>query len=74
MMLNPFSIKGYSTGTKNLSDVAPNTRSAVMEDFKQVLMLNISMNLDFGSKHVEAGKRINNEDTDNGILSGSLPR
>lgn len=71
MMLNPFSIKGYSTGTKNLSDVAPNTRSAVMEDFKQVLMLNISMNLDFGSKHVEAGKRINNEDTDNGILSGS---
>lgn len=71
MMLNPFSIKGYSTGTKNLSDVAPNTRSAVMEDFKQILMLNISMNLDFGSKHVEAGKRINNEDTDNGILSGS---
>ena len=54
--------------------MAPNTRSAVMEDFKQVLMLNISMNLDFGSKHVEAGKRINNEDTDNGILSGSLPR
>lgn len=74
MMLNPFSIKGYSTGTRNLSDVAPNTRSAVMEDFKQVLMLNFSMNLDFGSKHVEAGKRINNEDTDNGILSGSLPR
>lgn len=74
MMMNPFSIKGYSTGTRNLSDVAPNTRSAVMEDFKQVLMLNISMNLDFGSKHVEAGKRINNEDTDNGILSGSLPR
>lgn len=74
MMINPFSIKGYSTGTKNLSDVAPNTRCAVMEDFKQVLMLNFSMNLDFGSKHVEAGKRINNEDTDNGILSGSLPR
>ena len=71
MMLNPFSAKGYSRETKDLSALAPNTQHAEMKDFRQMLVLNFHCNLDFGTKRGEGGKRINNEDKDSGILSGT---
>ena len=71
MMMNPFSVKGYSVDTKDLSDLAPNTQHAEMKDFHQTLILNFHCNLDFGSRRGDSGKRINNEDSDNGILSGT---
>ncbi|MBP5289992.1 MAG: outer membrane beta-barrel protein, partial [Paludibacteraceae bacterium] len=71
MMMNPFSVKGYSIDTKDLSELAPNTRHAEMKDFHQTLILNFHLNLDWGSRRGEQGKRINNEDNDSGILSGS---
>lgn len=71
MMMNPFSVKGYSIDTKDLSALAPNTQHAEMKDFHQTLILNFHCNLDFGSKRSEGGKRINNEDKDSGILSGT---
>lgn len=71
MMLYPFSTKGYSRDTKDLSNLAPNTQYAVMKDFHQTLVLNFHMNLDFGTKRGDKEKRINNEDKDNGILSGA---
>lgn len=42
-----------------------------MKDFHQTLVLNFHMNLDFGTKRGDKEKRINNEDQDNGILSGA---
>lgn len=69
MMVNPFSINGYTTQVEDLSSVAPKTQVAVMPDFKQVLMLNFTMNLDFGSKRDDVYKRLNNKDEDAGILS-----
>ncbi len=71
MLMNPFSVKGYSIDTKDLSALAPNTQHAEMRDFRQMLILNFHCNLDFGSQRSEAGKRINNEDKENGILSGT---
>ena len=71
MMMNPFSVKGYSTDAKDLSALAPNTQHAEMKDFHQTLILNFHCNLDFGTQRGERGKRLNNEDTDNGILSGA---
>ena len=71
MMMNPFSVKGYSIDTKDLSALAPNTQHAEMKDFHQTLILNFHCNLDFGTKRGESGKRINNEDKDSGILSGA---
>ena len=71
MMMNPFSVKGYSTDTKDLSALAPNTQHAEMKDFHQTLILNFHCNLDFGTKRGEGEKRINNEDKDSGILSGA---
>ena len=71
MLMNPFSVRGYSIDTKDLSALAPNTQHAEMRDFRQMLILNFHCNLDFGSQRSDAGKRINNEDKENGILSGT---
>ena len=71
MLMNPFSIKGYSIETKDLSALAPSGRVAVMSEYRQVLLLNFHVNLDFGIQHRESGKRINNEDKETGILSGT---
>ena len=71
MLMNPFSVKGYSIETKDLSSLAPNTQHAEMRDFRQMLILNFHCNLDFGTQRRDSGKRINNEDKENGILSGT---
>ena len=71
MMVNPFSPHGSRTVTKDLSALAPTSNTAVMQNYRQVLMLNFNVNLDFGTKHNEGWKRIDNEDTESGILSGS---
>ena len=71
MMVNPFSPHGSRTITKDLSALAPTSNTAVMQNYRQVLMLNFNVNLDFGAKHNEGWKRIDNEDTESGILSGS---
>lgn len=71
MMVNPFSPHGSRTITKDLSALAPTANTAVMQNYRQVLILNYHCNLDFGTQHGERGKRINNEDKENGILSGS---
>ncbi len=72
MMVNPFSPHGSRTITKDLSALAPTSNTAVMQNYRQVLMLNFNFNLDFGSKASTRGyQRINNEDTESGILSGA---
>ena len=72
MMVNPFSPHGSRTVTKDLSALAPTANTAVMQNYRQVLMLNFNVNLDFGSRASTRGyQRINNEDTESGILSGT---
>ena len=71
MMVYPFSPHGSTTVTKDLSALAPTANTAVMQNYRQVLMLNFNVNLDFGTKHREGWQRLNNEDTESGILSGA---
>ena len=71
MMVNPFSPHSSTTVTKDLSSLAPTANTAVMQNYRQVLMLNFNFNLDFGTKHSEGWQRLNNEDTESGILSGA---
>ena len=72
MMVNPFSPHGSRTVTKDMSVLAPTANTAVMQNYRQVLMLNFNVNLDFGSRASTRGyQRINNEDTESGILSGA---
>ena len=70
MLMNPFT-KRYSIEAENLSRLAPYSQLAYSDDFKRMIMINFSFNLDFGKLLDIGGKRINNSDTDTGILSGS---
>lgn len=70
MLMNPFT-KRYEQSVENRSRLAPYSQVAYSDDFKRMVMVNVSVNLDFGRQRNAAGKRINNSDTDTGILSGN---
>ena len=70
MILNPFT-KRYGQDVENLSVLAPNKQLAYSTQLSQIVMLNLSFNLDFGKQNHSDGKRINNSDNDSGILSGT---
>ncbi len=70
MVMNPFT-KDYHQGVENVSCLSPSKQVAFSRDFCPMFMLNASFNLNFGKQKKTASKRINNDDTDTGILSGS---
>lgn len=70
MLMNPFT-KRYEQSVENRSRLAPYSQVAYSDDFKRMVMVNVSVNLDFGKQRNAADKRINNSDTDTGILSGN---
>ena len=70
MILNPFT-KRYEQGVDNLWELAPNKQLAYATQLSQIVMLNLSFNLDFGKQNRIGGKRINNSDNDSGIVSGT---
>lgn len=70
MIMNPFT-KRYEQSVDNLSELAPNKQLAYSTQLSQIVMLNLSFNLDFGKQNRSGGKRISNSDNDSGILSGT---
>lgn len=69
-VLNPFT-KKYEQEIENLSRQAPYRQLAYSTNLSPMFMVNVSFNLDFGKKRNGTGRRINNKDTDTGILSGN---
>ncbi len=69
-IFNPFS-KHYSVKHVNLAHLAPNTRNAYNDLISRLTVLRVSINLDFGKQSRAAQKRINNSDTNTGILTGT---
>lgn len=69
-VLNPFT-KKYEQEIENLSKSAPYRQLAYSKNLRLLFMVNASFSLDFGKKRNSQGRRINNRDTDTGILSGS---
>ena len=70
MVMNPFT-KDYHQGRENVSKLAPSRQLAFSRDLCPMFMLNVSFNLSFGKQKQMASKRIDNSDTDAGILSGT---
>ncbi|WP_029906277.1 carboxypeptidase-like regulatory domain-containing protein [Prevotella sp. 10(H)] len=70
MMINPFT-KNYSMGSKNYSSLTPNVSEVYSKNLKQVVVLNFGLNLNFGRQYKAADKRLNNDDSDAGIMSGA---
>ena len=69
-MFNPFS-KSYSQNSRNYSALAPNKSYVYTDNLKQIVVINFTMNLNFGRQYKAGNKRLNNDDTDAGIMSGS---
>ena len=70
MTMNPFT-NDYHQSVENVSKLAPNKQVALSKDFTRMVMLNVSFNLSFGKQKQTANKRMENSDTDAGILSGT---
>ena len=70
MTMNPFT-NDYHQSVENVSKLAPNKQVAFSKDFTRMVMLNVSFNLSFGKQKQTANKRMENSDTDAGILSGT---
>ena len=70
LVWNPFT-DDYHQGIENVSKLAPNKQLAFSKDFTRMVMLNVSFSLSFGKQKQMARKRIENSDTDAGILSGT---
>ena len=70
MVINPFTSE-YSLGYANRSALAPYTSNIYTHNLGQVITLNFSLNLNFGRKYQAADKRLNNTDTDAGIMTGT---
>ncbi|EGK01179.1 TonB-dependent receptor [Dysgonomonas gadei] len=69
-MFNPFT-KDYTQGSKNYSRLAPNVSNVYTDNLGQIVMVNFTLNLNFGRQYKAANKRLNNDDTDAGIMSGT---
>ena len=70
LVWNPFT-DDYHQGIENVSKLAPNKQLAFSKDFTRMVMLNVSFNLSFGKQKQTANRRMENSDTDAGILSGT---
>ena len=66
-ILLPFSSQ-YTRYTENSNSYMPYTTTAYSNDFARMVMLQFRWNFDFGRKVKGGDKRINNSDTDSGIV------
>jgi hypothetical protein len=69
-MNNPF-IDNYRIGSENWNKQAPFTNYRYVNETSRMLLVKVTCNLDFGRKHQTAQQRLQNEDTDTGILGGN---
>ena len=63
----PFSDE-YKRYDENRNSYSPSKMYAYANDFSRMLLLKFAWNFDFGRKVKSGSKRINNEDTDSGIM------
>lgn len=65
----PFSSQ-YKRETENRNRYAPYLNYGYSNDFSRMLILTFSWNFDFGRKFKGGNKKLNNRDTDAGIVKG----
>lgn len=70
LFFNPFS-KRYDQSTYNLSKLTPSSSYVYTDNLAGTFVIQFSMNLDFGRKFKAGDKRLNNDDSDSGIMTGS---
>lgn len=68
-IMMPFSSQ-YKRETENRNQYAPYLSNGYSNDFSRMLVLTFSWNFDFGRKFKGGNKKLNNRDTDTGIVKG----
>lgn len=68
--LEPFS-NNYRQGSRNRSALVPTQSNVHTDKLNKIVMVNFTLNLNFGRQYKAANKRLNNDDTDSGIMSGT---
>lgn len=66
-LLLPLS-SNYSQDTRNMSALAPNYSRAFSSDLTNIFLTKFTLNLDFGRKSKRVDKRLNNEDSNSGMM------
>ncbi|MBK5722720.1 TonB-dependent receptor [Dysgonomonas sp. Marseille-P4677] len=69
-MFNPFT-RSYSLSNQNYSRLTPNISDVYTNNLGQIAVINFTLNLNFGRQYKAVNKRLDNNDTDAGIMSGS---
>ena len=70
MVANPFT-DTWTSGSVNYSALAPYTSSIYTHNLGQVIAFRFRLNLNYGRKYNAADKRLDNKDTDAGIMTGT---
>ncbi len=68
MMINPF-VNNWKAGSENLNASAPSKNWVYIKETSRLLALKVAYNFNFGRKYQSSQKRLNNEDTDTGVMS-----
>ncbi|GHT27061.1 TonB-dependent receptor [Bacteroidia bacterium] len=66
-MLYPYS-DAWKAGSENLSDLAYSKSWTYIKENGRMLLLNFAWNVNYGKKHQSGQKKLNNSDTDSGIV------
>lgn len=69
-MFNPFT-KNYTQDNRDLSSLAPSRSKVYTDNLGRTLVINFTMNLSFGRQYNAGNRRLNNDDSDAGIMSGT---
>ncbi|WP_165041619.1 TonB-dependent receptor [Dysgonomonas sp. ZJ709] len=68
--INPFE-KTYSTKSVNYSALTPSVSQVATDNIAPMFFVSFSCNINFGRQFKSANKRLNNDDSDSGIMSGT---
>lgn len=69
MSLNPF-VDNWKAGWENVGAYTPSKNWHYMKESSRLFAVKLSYNFSFGRKYQSASKRLNNEDTESGVMSG----
>lgn len=64
----PFT-NNFRTGSERVSAIAPNTSWTYIKEAGQLAFIRLSYNFEFGKKHQAGQQRLNNSDTDTGVIN-----
>ncbi len=70
MMINPF-VDNWIQGSENKNVSAPSKNWIYIKESSRLLAIQLSYNFNFGRKYESAQKRLNNQDTDSGVMSSN---